>query len=130
MNYFFSPINLDDWDIFKKVNAVGYQDTFRATKEMQVGDVVLFYVAANQRREPGVYACGRIVRPPELVTGHPKDKCNGKVAVVVSFLSVPPQAPLVPLDGCKAFLWPFMGPHRIQEEKLRPLLDSFPIAPR
>lgn len=130
MNYFFSPINLDDWDIFKKVNAVGYQDTFLATKEMQVGDVVLFYVSANQRREPGVYACGRIVRLPELVTGRPNDKCNGKVAVVVSFLSVPPQAPLIPLDGCKTFLWPFARSHRVSDEKLRPLLNAFPVIPR
>ena len=50
MAIYFEPCNLNQWNIFKEVKAIGHIEHFLAVKSMQIGDFVLHYVGKQNKK--------------------------------------------------------------------------------
>lgn len=44
MTFYIEPINLRQWNLFDKVKGPGHVEQFLATRDMQIGDIVMLHV--------------------------------------------------------------------------------------
>lgn len=44
MTFYIEPINLRQWNLFDKVKGPGHVEPFLATRDMQIGDIVMLHV--------------------------------------------------------------------------------------
>ena len=118
MNYYYEPVNINQWNIFDKVERVGHVEPMLAVKGMETGDVVLLHVGQqNKERESGVYAIGEIIRAPYILRNSPQDYCNNKNTVDVKIVRIDFDKPLITHEDTKGFVAQFRTVHRISEEK-------------
>ena len=47
MNYYFEPVNLKKWNMFREVKNIGHIEPMLATKDMKINDIVPNYSAAT-----------------------------------------------------------------------------------
>ena len=114
---YLEPINLKQWDMFRKVTGPGYTEPFLATKAMKPGDMVLFHVGQQDRRyESGVYGYGTVTTEPFIMKDHPEDYCNGKNTVMIRFDRLDYTRPIIPHASCKEFSGQFRTVHMIDPE--------------
>lgn len=63
MKIYYEPVNLKQWNMFEKVKHIGHIEPFLATKSIEVGDVILLHVGAQDKSyESGIYAVEEIVK--------------------------------------------------------------------
>ena len=48
MKIFYEPVNVNQWNMFEKVRAIGHIEPFLATKAMEKGDIVLLHVGKQK----------------------------------------------------------------------------------
>ena len=115
MNIFYEPVNINQWDMFKQVKAVGHIEPFLATKSMEVGDLVLLHVGQqNKKYKSGVYAIGEIVEGPYICKNRPGDYCNNKLSVDVKISKINYSHPYITHEECRCFINQFRTAHRIE----------------
>lgn len=126
MNYFFEPVNLKQWDMFQKVKDINHVETFLATKEMKMGDIVLLHVGKQERkRESGVYAWGTIIKAPYILKNCPTDYCNNKNAVDVKIEYISWDAPIIKTSKDKIFQQ-YRTVHRLSDSTVEKLCRLLP----
>lgn len=104
MNYFFEPVNLTQWNMFEEVKFVNHIETFLATKNMQLNDIVLLHVGKQSKmKKSGVYAWGIIVKEPYIYKGRIEEYCNNKLSVDVKIIYIKYDIPFVKTDNDKIF---------------------------
>lgn len=115
MNIFFEPINLNQWNIFEKVEGVGHVEPFLATKQMRPGDLMLLHVGQqNSKYESGIYAIGEIISEYYTLRDHPEDYCNNKETVNVRIIEFNLSKPYITHEYCKTLVKQFRRVQKIQ----------------
>ena len=115
--YYYEPVNLNQWNMFEKVQSVGHIEPFLATSSMNVGDIVLLHVGSqNKSYESGIYAIGTIVKAPYILENSPEDYCNNKLTVDVRIDKINYSSPYITHNECKAFINQFRTVHKIDEK--------------
>lgn len=116
MNIYFGPINLNVWDMFNKINEIGQVETFLATKDMNVGDILLLYVGGQKNDvESGVYAIARITSNVFVLRENPDDYCNNKRTIKAEILKISYNNPLADENLCKQMFNQFRSVHRMKD---------------
>ena len=124
MNIYFEPVNLNHWNMFEKVKNIGHVEPFLATKEMEVGDLVLFHVGQqNKKYESGIYAVGYVVEGPYILKGQPKDYCNNRNTVNIKISKITYSTPYITHEKCKSFIRQFRTVHKIDPIFYEQILD-------
>ena len=114
---YLEPVNLKQWDMFRKVCGPGHMEPFLATKAMKPGDLVLLHVGQQDSRyDSGVYAYGSVIEGPFILRDHPDDYCNGKNTVIVRIDRIDYGRPIIPHASCKEFSGQFRTVHMINPE--------------
>ena len=126
MNYFFEPVNINQWNIFNKVKRIGHIETFLATKKMQKNDKMILYVGKqNKDVSSGVYAIGTIVSEPYILRNSPEDYCNNKLSVDARIDSISYNVPFIDGEQCNQIFKQFRTVHEIKEvDKLLVYLED------
>ncbi len=128
MNYYFEPVNVNQWNMFEKVKKTGHIETFLATKNMEIGDIVLLHVGQQNRKyESGIYAIGRIIKEPYILENSPQDYCNNKNTVDVEICKINYSSSYVKHEQCREFIHQFRTVHKIAQEyyeQIEELLES------
>lgn len=126
MNIYFEPINLNVWDMFSKVKRNKHIETFIATKEMNIGDILLLYVGGQKNDvESGVYAIARITSNVFVLRENPDDYCNNRSTVEAEIIDISYKEPIISNDICKQIFKQFRSVHRIKEISRIDLSMSF-----
>ena len=114
---FLEPVNLKQWDMFRKVGGPGHVEPFLATKAMNPGDLVLLHVGQQDSRyESGVYAYGSVIEGPFILKNHPDDYCNGKNTVMIQIDRIDYVRPIISHAACMKFSGQFRTVHMIDPE--------------
>ena len=125
---YLEPVNLKQWNMFVKVKGPGHLEPFLATKAMAPGDLVLLHVGQQDSRyESGIYAYGRVVEGPFILTDHPDDYCNGKNTVIVRFDRIEYDSPMISHEDCREFSGQFRTVHMIDPvyyDRIRAMLQE------
>ena len=115
--YYYELVNLNQWNMFEKVQSVGHFEPFLATLSMNVGDIVLLHVGSqNKNYESGIYSIGTIVKAPYILENSPEDYCNNKLTVDVRIDKINYSLPYITHNECKAFINQFRTVHKIDEK--------------
>lgn len=124
MSVFFEPVNVNQWNIFEKVSAVGHIEPFLATKAMKCGDTILLHVGAqNKKYQSGIYAVGEVVRGPYILEDSPQDYCNNKNTVDVKIVKINYSVPYVSHEDCAGYIHQFRTVHKLEEADGDKLLE-------
>ncbi len=122
---FYEPVNLKQWNMFEKVPGPGHVEPFLATNEMSLDDMILLHVGSQDKRyASGVYAIGKVVRSPYILTDHPADYCNMKNTVDVEITRIVRETPLITHDECKKYIRQFRTVHKINEIWYEEILEK------
>lgn len=118
MKIYFEPQNVNQWNIFNEVKSIGHIEPFLATKEMEIGDVVLLYVGQqNKNYKPGVYAIGTIVKAPYILRNSPADYCNNKLTVDIRIDKINYNEPYLDYNQMKNINKQFRTVHKLDIDK-------------
>ena len=118
MNYFFEPVNVNQWNIFNEVKEIGHIETFLATKQMAKKDKMILYVGKqNKDIANGVYAIGTIVSEPYVLRNSPKEYCNNKLSVDVRIDRISYDIPFIAGEKCTEIFKQFRTAHQILNVK-------------
>lgn len=124
MKYYFEPVNLKQWNMFKEVKSIGHIEPFLAVKSMEIGDTVLLHVGRQDKtKESGVYAYGTIVKGPYILRDHPQDYCNNKNTVDVRIDYISYGQPLIDSINSKIIFKQFRTVHKLSDESIDSLLQ-------
>ncbi len=111
---YLEPVNLKQWDMFRKVCGPGHVEPFLATKAMKPGDMALLHVGQQDSRyESGVYAYGTVTEGPFILRNQPDDYCNEKNTVMIRIDRIDYIRPIITHEACKAFSGHFRTVHMI-----------------
>ena len=117
MSIFYSPIDVNKYNIFEKIKGPGVIERFLATNDMELDDILIFHVGKqNANYESGVYAYGKVVKEPYILENHPEDYCNNQNTVDVEVIDISYDKPFIPFNETKEFIEPYQSRHRIGEE--------------
>lgn len=84
MRIYLEPVNLRQWNLFDNVKGSGHVECFLATRDMQLGDIVILHVGKQDpAHESGVYAYGTVIYGPYILENCPAEYCNNKLTVDV-----------------------------------------------
>ena len=126
---FYQPVNTLQWNIFEEVKGIGHIEAFLATQDMQLGDLMVFHVGAqNKSYVSGIYAYGTIVKAPYIRQNHPEDYCNNKNSVDVRIDKIVYDTPMISHEEAKRFIRQFRSPHLIDSmnySEMQELLGIF-----
>lgn len=114
MEFYLEPVNLKQWHMFNSVKEIGHIETFLATKDMEIGDIMFLYVGKQDKSYvSGVYAIGEIVKKPYIYTGNPSDYCYGKNSVDVKITYINYTTPFATEDEVKLVNKQFRTVHKL-----------------
>ncbi len=126
MNCYFQPVNLKHWNIFEKVKNIGHIEVFLATKEMQIGDIMLLHIGNQVKKyEAGVYAWGVIVTRPYVLKDKPQDYCNNRLSVDVKILGIDYEKPFIKTSEHKIFKQ-YRTVHKLQDKTFKLVEELLP----
>lgn len=102
--------------MFKKVKRVGHVETFTATKEMEIGDMLTLYVTSNDRGYPrGVYAFAKVIKERYLLDD-PSDTLNDTYVVDGEIIHIDYKEPYIKFNRYKKMVnGNFRTPNKINE---------------
>lgn len=124
MKIYYEPVNLKQWNMFENVKNEGHIEPFLATKSMEVGDVILLHVGAQDKAyESGIYAVGEIVKGPYILKNSPQDYCNNKNTVDVKIVKINYSTPYVTHEKCREYIMQFRTVHKLEEENGKMLYE-------
>lgn len=66
MTFYIEPINLRQWNLFDKVKGPGHVEQFPATRDMQIGDIVMLHVG-KQDPVKGICIFENRIQQPDAV---------------------------------------------------------------
>lgn len=119
LHYYFEPVNLKQWNIFKNVKKIGHIEPFIATKSMKIGDIMVFYVGGQDKSVgSGIYAVGVIISMPYILRNSPQDYCNNKNTVNVKITRISYDKPIIDKYMSKKIFNQFRTAHVIKNVDL------------
>lgn len=129
INFFFEPINLNEWNMFKEIKSVGHEEYLLATKSMKVGDYILLHVGQQKSDvNSGVYAIAQIIENPAIYNGNEDEYCNGKLSVKTKIIKYS-NIPLLSHKDCENYITQYRSVHQINslynDELYNLLINNF-----
>lgn len=89
--------------MFDNVKGSGHVGCFLATRDMQLGDIVILHVGKQDpAHESGVYAYGTVIYGPYILENRPAEYCNNKLTVDVRIDHIVYDTPIITHEQCKA----------------------------
>ena len=74
----------------------GHVEPFLATRDMQIGDIVMLHVGKQDpAHESGIYAYGTVIYGPYILTDSPDDYCNNKLTVDIRIDRIEYEKPIL-----------------------------------
>ena len=93
---YLEPVNLRQWNLFDNVKGSGHVEWFRATRDMQLGDIVILHVGKQDpAHESGVYAYGTVIYGPYILENRSAEYCNNKLTVDVRIDHIVYDTPII-----------------------------------
>ena len=124
-NFYYEPVNLFQWDMFKEVEGEGHIEYFLATSNMKIGDYVLLHVGSQKSDvESGVYGVAKILEAPAIYKGNPQDYCHNKLSVKTEVIIYSKKI-LMKHEDFKKYINQFRRVHRIDSQFNRELHKHF-----
>ena len=115
MQIFYSPIDITKCNIFEEIKDLESIFRVKSTKKMKKGDLVLLHLGKQDKNYPsGVYAYGKIVKEPYLLTDEPNDFCNNMDVVDLKILKIN-ESPFMFSEETDKFIQPYQTPHIIDK---------------
>lgn len=116
MAIYIEPVNLRQWNLFDNVEGPGHVEHFLATRDMQIGDIVILHVGLQSKDyQSGVYAYGTVVYGPYILENSPAEYCNNKRTVDVRIDKITYDKPMITHEQCKKYTGQYRSVHRICE---------------
>lgn len=127
MNYYFEPVNLKKWNMFREVKNIGHIEPMLATKDMKINDIVFLHVGTQERtKESGVYAIGVIVKEPYILRNHPDEYCNNRNTIDLKIIYIDYNKPFINTQKYKVFSQ-YRTVHKLSQltlEKIRKVISD------
>lgn len=127
MNYYFEPVNLKKWNMFKKVKNIGHIESMLATSNMKMNDIVFLHVGTQEKTiVSGIYAIGIIVKEPYILRNHPDEYCNNKNTIDLKIIYIDYDKPLINTQKYNVFSQ-YRTVHKLSQvtlEKIRRIISS------
>jgi len=119
MKYFLEPIYLTDWNIFSEVCSFSYEENFYATKEMEIGNMVFFYVTKNNEDKilSGIYGNSIVINSPYI-------NKNDRYVVDIKIKYIRFDEPILDFDICMKYLKQVSSVHRIEDAIMVELMKT------
>lgn len=116
MRFYIEPVNLHQWNLFDKVEGPGHIECFLATRDMQLGDIVMLHVGKqDSAHESGIYAYGTVIYGPYILENRPSEYCNNKLTVDVKIDRIEYDKPLITHEQCKRYTGQYRSVHAIAD---------------
>ena len=116
MRIYLEPVNLRQWNLFDNVKGSGHVECFLATRDMQLGDIVILHVGKQDpAHESGVYAYGTVIYGPCSLETRPAEYCSKKLTVGVGIAHVGYGAPIITHEQCKRYTGQYRNVHVIAD---------------
>lgn len=116
MTFYIEPINLRQWNLFDKVKGPGHVEPFPATRDMQIGDIVMLHVGKQDpAHESGIYAYGTVIYGPYILTDSPNDYCNNKRTVDIRIDHIEYEKPILTHEQCMRYTGQYRAVHSIAD---------------
>lgn len=116
MRVYLEPVNLRQWNLFENVKGSGHVEPFLATRDMQLGDIVMLHVGKqNPAHESGIYAYGTVIYGPYILENRPSEYCNNKLTVDVRIDRIEYEKPIITHEQCKRYTGQYRSVHAIAD---------------
>ena len=116
MTFYIEPVNLRQWNLFDKVEGTGHIECFLATRDMQLGDIVMLHVGKqDSAHESGIYAYGTVIYGPYILENRPSEYCNNKLTVDVRIDRIEYDRPIITHEQCKRYTGQYRSVHAIAD---------------
>ena len=114
INIFHVPIDIDKWNFFEKVEGPGHIETFRATKDMEEGDILVLYVTENEKGyRKGVYGFAIVTRERYYLENKPYDILNENYVVDGKITHITKDEPFINFFHYKNMVNNYRTPNKI-----------------
>lgn len=125
--FFYEPINLNKWDLFKEVEGVGHEVYFKATKSMKKGDYILCHVGTQVAKyEAGIYAIAKILTNPQILTNCEGDYCNNQLSVNTEIIKFS-TTPFMTHNEYSKYDNMFRGRHKLDDKCIDDFIKKFEL---
>ena len=116
MRIYLEPVNLRQWNLFDNVKGSGHVECFLATRDMQLGDIVILHVGKQDpAHESDVYAYGTVIYGPYILENRPTEYCNNKLTVDVRIDHIVYDTPIITHEQCKRYTGQYRNVHVIAD---------------
>ena len=116
MRIYLEPVNLRQWNLFDNVKGSGHVECFLATRDMQLGDIVILHVGKQDpAHESGVYAYGTVIYGQNILENRPAEYCNNKLTVDVRIDRIVYDTPIITHEQCKRYTGQYRNVHAIAD---------------
>lgn len=116
MRFYIEPVNLKQWNMFNNVKGPGHVEHFLATRDMELGDIVILHVGKQDpAHESGVYAYGTVIYGPYILENSPSEYCNLKRTVDVRIDRIDYDKPIITHEDCKRYTGQYRSVHAIAD---------------
>lgn len=117
MKFFHVPIDIEIWNFFKKVEGPGHVETFRATNDMEIGDVLVLYVTKNEKGyRQGVYGFALVTKEIYYLENNPYDYLNENYVVEGEITHISKDEPFINFFHYRKMVKNFRSPNIISDE--------------
>ena len=116
MTFYIEPVNPRQWSLFDNVKGPGHVECFLATRNMQLGDIVMLHVGKQDpAHESGIYAYGTVIYGPYILINRPTEYCNNKLTVDVRIDRIEYDKPIITHEQCKRYTGQYRSVHAIAD---------------
>ena len=117
MKIYYEPINLLEWNMFKKISGIGHIEGLLATKSMECGDIILLHAGKQNRKyKSGIYSIGEIVTAPFIFNEQIDCHCYNRLTVNVKIIKMNYTTPIISYEEFQRFNKQFRTVHLIEEQ--------------
>lgn len=112
--YYEPATDMEHWNLFEEIQSIGEIESFKATKDMKVGDIALIYIGNNDYGyENGVYAVAKVISDPEIDDSEGDDKLR----VLLRFDKISYGKPIISKETFDKYNTQYQSVHRIENGK-------------
>ena len=113
VNVYYEPAtDMEHWNLFEEIQNIGEIESFKATKDMKIGDIALIYIGNNDYGyENGVYAVAKVISEPEI----DEAEGDGKLRVLLRFDKISYDKPIISKNTFDQYNTQYQSVHRIEK---------------
>lgn len=99
------PVNLTKWNVLEEIKEPGVEIKCPASKEMQIGDIVVFFIRHQARgKESGIYGYGEIISETYTNLDDVGNFMENKLVVNIKVVKSAYLFPFIAAEDCKSYI--------------------------